>query len=156
MDSVKQSPLLEAHLALGARMVPFAGWNMPVQYAGIREEHAAVRTGVGVFDISHMGQFAVAGEGATAWLDTMLTNDVGKLGVGRGQYTLMLNEGGGVIDDLIVYRDGEDAFFAVVNASMINEDFAWMNSHLAAGVTLCDESDAWAGMAVQGPRAGDD
>ena len=97
MDAVKQSPLLDAHLALGARMVPFAGWNMPVQYAGIREEHAAVRTGAGVFDISHMGQFVVEGASATAWLDTMLTNDVTKLAVGRGQYTLseashMMNE----------------------------------------------------------------
>lgn len=155
MDAVKQSPLLDAHLALGARMVPFAGWNMPVQYAGIREEHAAVRTGVGVFDISHMGQFVVEGVSATAWLDTMLTNDVAKLAVGQGQYTLMLNEGGGVIDDLIVYREGEEAFFAVVNASMIDEDFAWLNGHLAAGVTLRDESAAWAGMAVQGPRSGE-
>lgn len=155
MDAVKQSPLLDAHLALGARMVPFAGWNMPVQYAGIREEHAAVRTGAGVFDISHMGQFVVEGASATAWLDTMLTNDVTKLAVGRGQYTLMLNEGGGVIDDLIVYREGEEAFFAVVNASRIDEDFGWLNGHLAAGVTLRDESVAWAGMAVQGPQAGE-
>ena len=153
MDEIKQTPLLEAHLALGARMVPFAGWNMPVQYKGIREEHMAVRTTVGVFDISHMGQFVIRGTGAVAWLDSLLTNQVGKLGLNQGQYSLMLNEQGGVIDDLILYRDGEESIFVVVNASMIDEGFAWMKAHLTEGITLTNESDSWAGLAVQGPQA---
>lgn len=132
-------------------MVPFAGWNMPVMYGSILDEHRAVRTTAGVFDISHMGQFVVSGAGAGAWLDRMLANRVAKLSDGEGQYTFMLNERGGVIDDLILYREAADRFFLVVNASMIDEDFTWLSQHLGEGVTLENESDSWAGMAVQGP-----
>jgi len=144
-----------AHLAHGARLVPFAGWFMPVQYSGITDEHLAVRTHAGVFDISHMGEFFVSGPGAAAWLNQLLTNDVSKLGVGEGHYTLMLNENGGVIDDLIAYRIEPDQFFLVVNASKIDEDAAWMKSHLpaAGGVVFEDQSAAWAALAVQGPAA---
>ena len=149
----KSSPLEAAHVALGAKIVPFAGWNMPVQYTSIIDEHTAVRTRCGIFDISHMGQFIVRGGGAAAWLNGLLTNNIAKLGVGQGQYTLMLNEDGGVIDDLIAYRAGETEFFLVVNASMIDEDFAWMSARLEDGVSLENESDDWAGMAVQGPQA---
>ena len=149
----KNTPLLAAHTALGAKIVPFAGWNMPVQYTSIIDEHTAVRTQCGIFDISHMGQFIVRGDRAAAWLDGLLTNNVEKLEIGHGHYTLMLNERGGVIDDLIAYRAGETEFFLVVNASMIDEDFAWMAGRLEEGISLENESDQWAGMAVQGPQA---
>jgi len=151
MSDIKHSPLESAHLALGARLVPFAGWNMPVQYTSIIDEHTAVRTKVGVFDISHMGQFLVSGPTAEAWLNRMLTNNISKLAPGEGQYTIMLNETGGVIDDLIAYRTGETDYFLVVNASMIDEDFFWLARHQDEQVTLRNESDLWAGMAVQGP-----
>jgi aminomethyltransferase len=151
ISEIKHSPLEAAHVALGAKLVSFAGWNMPVQYTSIIDEHTAVRTACGIFDISHMGQFIVSGPTAAAWLNGLLTNDIAKLGIGQGQYTLMLNENGGVIDDLIAYRDGENDFFLVVNASMIDEDFAWMDARKAAGIELRNESDLWAGMAIQGP-----
>jgi aminomethyltransferase len=153
MPEGKCSPLEPQHLSLGARMVPFAGWNMPVQYSSIIEEHRAVREAAGIFDISHMGQVAVEGPQAARWLDEMLTNHLGKLTDGQGQYTLMLNPQGGVIDDLIAYRRGPDAFFLVVNASKHEEDLAWLRSHAPAGVTIRDESPSRAGMAVQGPDA---
>jgi aminomethyltransferase len=134
-------------------MVPFAGWNMPVQYTAIMDEHAAVRGAAGVFDISHMGQFFVSGSGALGWLNRMLANNVAKLEAGQGQYSFLLNERGGVIDDLIVYRTGPESFFLVVNASMIDEDFHWMAKHQPEDVALANESALWAGMAVQGPRS---
>ncbi len=153
-EPLQHTPLEPAHVALKARLVPFAGWLMPVQYTGITEEHLAVRSGVGIFDISHMGQLFASGPGAEAWLNTMLTNNVARLSPGEGQYTLMLNEAGGVIDDLIVYRMEPQHFFLVVNASRIAEDEAWLRGHLPeAGVTLENQSAAWAGMAVQGPQA---
>jgi aminomethyltransferase len=153
MSDLKRSPLEGAHQALGARLVPFAGWNMPVQYTSIIDEHSAVRTKVGIFDISHMGQFLVNGPTAEAWLNRMFTNNIAKLTPGHGQYTLMLNDMGGVIDDLIAYRTGETDYFLVVNASMIEEDFFWLASHQDEQATLRNESDLWAGMAIQGPLA---
>ena len=153
ISELQHSPLEAAHVALGARLVSFAGWNMPVQYTSIIDEHTAVRTTCGIFDISHMGQFIVSGPSAAAWLNGLFTNNIAKLGSGQGQYTLMLNENGGVIDDLIAYRSGETEFFLVVNASMIDEDFAWMDGRREAGVSLKNESDAWAGLAIQGPDA---
>ncbi len=152
-SDLKHSPLEAAHQALGARLVPFAGWNMPVQYSSIIDEHHAVRSEVGIFDISHMGQFLVSGPAAEAWLNRMLTNNISKLAPGQGQYTILLNENGGVIDDLIAYRTGETDWFLVVNASMIEEDFFWMASHQDENATLRNESDLWAGMAIQGPLA---
>jgi aminomethyltransferase len=134
-------------------MVDFGGWHMPVQYSGILDEHTAVRTALGVFDISHMGQFFVRGAGALDWLNRMLTNNVAKLGVGEGQYTFLLNERGGVIDDLIIYRVADAEYLLVVNAAKIDEDFAWMQAHLADSVTLENHSDTWCGLAIQGPRA---
>src|SRR5216684_4024134 len=113
----KKTPLYETHVRLGAKMVPFAGWLMPVQYTSIVEEHQTVRNNVGIFDISHMGQLIVDGPGAREWLNTMLTNNVGKLDVGTGQYTFLLNERGGIIDDLIVYHIDEQEFLLVVNAA---------------------------------------
>lgn len=136
-------------------MVPFAGWEMPVQYSGIVEEHKAVREKVGVFDISHMGQLIVSGGGAEAFLNRMLTNNVARLVPGQGQYTLMLNDAGGVIDDLIVYRTSEREFFLVVNASKIGED--WQHFQTLAGgrddVRMANASSTTAGFAVQGPRS---
>ncbi|MBK1815681.1 glycine cleavage system aminomethyltransferase GcvT [Luteolibacter yonseiensis] len=153
MSELKSSPLEAAHVALGAKLVPFAGWNMPVQYTSIIDEHTAVRTACGIFDISHMGQFIVKGAGSEQWLNGLLTNNVSKLGDSQGQYTLMLNENGGVIDDLIAYRTAADEFFLVVNASMIDEDYAWMSARLPEGIALENESEQWAGMAIQGPHA---
>lgn len=152
-ETIRETPLAALHVELGGKMIPFAGWNMPVQYTSIMDEHNAVRNGVGIFDISHMGQFFLEGEGAEQWLNTVLANDVSKLGLGEGQYTFMLNKDGGVIDDLIIYREAEGRVFLVVNASMIDEDYAWLRQHLAGGLTLTNASDAWAGMAVQGPDA---
>lgn len=150
-QTIQQTPLADLHVELGAKMIPFAGWNMPVQYTSIIDEHTAVREAAGIFDISHMGQFFLSGNGAEEWLNGILANDVKKLAIGEAQYTFMLNEEGGVIDDLIIYRFGDDQIFLVVNASMIDEDFAWLNKHLADGLILTNESDDWVGMAVQGP-----
>jgi aminomethyltransferase len=127
-ENLQRSPLHAVHLELGARMVPFAGWEMPVQYSGIVEEHKAVRERAGVFDISHMGQFLVSGRDGEAFLNRALTNNISKLAPGQGQYTLMLNAGGGVIDDLIAYRTSDREFFLVVNASMIREDWKHLHS----------------------------
>jgi aminomethyltransferase len=142
-------------------MVPFAGWIMPVQYTSIVEEHQAVRNNIGIFDISHMGQLIVEGAGAQEWLNTMLTNNVGKLDVGTGQYTFLLNQRGGIIDDLIIYRIGEEKFLLVVNAARADEDFGWLQSHLpaveaavsaASAVHLRNRSADFGGVAIQGPR----
>src|SRR6478735_10977326 len=124
--SERKTPLYDEHMRLGAKLVPFGGWLMPVQYTSIIEEHLAVRNNVGIFDISHMGQFIVDGAGAHDWLNRMLTNNVDKLDVGVGQYTFLLNERGGIIDDLIVYRIDEQRYLLVVNAARADEDFAWL------------------------------
>ncbi|MDG1896294.1 MAG: glycine cleavage system aminomethyltransferase GcvT [Fuerstiella sp.] len=157
MDDLRRSPLHDTHVQLGARMVPFAGWEMPVQYEGIIPENRAVRQKLGVFDISHMGQLFVSSDKtgvAADWLDSILTNNVAKLDVGQGQYTLLLNETGGVIDDLIVYRQSDTEYFLVVNASKVDEDVSWMQTKLpASGVSLTNRSDEFAGLAVQGPEA---
>ncbi|MFK7912037.1 MAG: glycine cleavage system aminomethyltransferase GcvT [Akkermansiaceae bacterium] len=152
-ETVQETPLAALHVELGGKMIPFAGWNMPVQYTSIMDEHNAVRTDVGIFDISHMGQFFLEGEGAEKWLNTVLANDVSKLAIGEGQYTFMLNNDGGVIDDLIIYRQAEGRIFLVVNASKIDEDYQWLSSHLRDHLVLSNASNAWAGMAVQGPNA---
>jgi aminomethyltransferase len=151
----KRTPLYDEHLRLGAKIVPFGGWLMPVQYTSIREEHEAVRQNVGVFDISHMGELIVSGASAGEWLNTMLTNNLAKLEVGTGQYTFLLNEQAGVIDDLIVYRIEDKKFLLVVNASRIEEDFAWLQTHVASGAELENQSDQYAGLAIQGPKVGE-
>jgi aminomethyltransferase len=152
-EIILESPLKELHERLGARMVPFAGWNMPVMYSSILDEHSAVREKAGIFDISHMGQFVVKGGRAEAWLNRVLANNVAELADGQGQYSFLLNERGGVIDDLIIYRVTAEEFLLVVNASMIDEDLAAMEKELEDGVELVNESAQWAGMAVQGPEA---
>ena len=154
----KRTPLYDEHVKLGAKIVPFGGWLMPVQYRSIREEHQAVRNALGVFDISHMGELVASGPGAAEWLDTMLTNNVGKLEVGAGQYTFLLNDEAGIIDDLILYRIEAEKFLLVVNASRIEEDFAWLQAHLRASALPArveDQSDRYAGLAIQGPKIGE-
>lgn len=147
----KRTPLYDEHKKLGGRIVEFGGWQMPVQYTGIIDEHMAVRSAVGVFDISHMGQFTASGPKAKDWLNHLLANNVERLEKGTCQYTFLLNENGGVIDDLIVYRIGEEDYLLVVNAALIDTDFAWMQSHLGEGVDFANRSDDFAGLAVQGP-----
>src|SRR6266699_4121002 len=142
-------------MRLSAKMVPFAGWLMPVQYTSIVDEHQAVRNNVGVFDISHMGQFIVDGAGGRDWLNRMLTNNVDKLEVGMGQYTFLLNDRGGIIDDLIVYRIDEQKYLLVVNAARADENFAWLQNHLrdtAASCDLTSRSSDFGAVAIQGPR----
>jgi len=148
----KRTPLFDEHVRLGAKIVPFGGWLMPVQYTSIREEHQAVRNALGVFDISHMGELVASGPGAADWLNTMLTNNIAKLEIGTGQYTFLLNEEAGIIDDLIVYRIQDETFLLVVNASRIEEDFAWLQAHVAPEVELENQSARYAGLAVQGPK----
>src|ERR1700692_2082997 len=165
-----KTPLYEEHVRLGARMVPFAVWLMPVQYTSTVEEHQSVRNNVGIFDISHMGQLVVEGAGAREWLNATLTNNIDKLAVGMGQYTFLLNERGGTIDDLIVYQIGDQKFLLVVNAARTDEDFAWLQNHLkegrsldrpsggletAAPCTLENRSANFGGVAIQGPRIGE-
>ena len=150
--SQKRTPLYEEHVRLGARMIPFGDWIMPVQYSGIVEEHQAVRNKVGVFDISHMGQLVASGSNAAEWLNRMLTNNIEKLEVRGGQYTFLLNQNGGIIDDLIVYRTAPEEFLLVVNASRTNEDFSWLQSHILPGVELQNRSNGYGGLAIQGPR----
>jgi aminomethyltransferase len=152
---LKRSPLHAAHLKLAARMVPFAGWEMPVQYSGIVEEHKAVRSSVGVFDISHMGQFLVSGADARSFLNRALTNDIAVLAPGQGQYTLLLNDQGGVIDDLIAYRLDDLTYYLVVNASMIDPDRERLLSLLSDNdiVQLTDLSPSTGGLAIQGPKS---
>jgi len=151
----KTTPLYSEHVRRKAKLIPFGGWLMPVQYSGIVDEHLAVRKNVGVFDISHMGQLTVSGSGARVWLDTMLTNNIGKLEIGTGQYTFLVNERGGIIDDLITYRMGDQKFLLVVNASRTNEDLAWLMKHLSDGVDLNNRSVEFGGVAIQGPRVVD-
>src|SRR4051812_2889604 len=136
----KKTPLYDEHVRLGAKIIPFGGWLMPVQYTSIVEEHHAVRKNIGMFDISHMGQFLVSGKGASTWLNTMLTNNIDKLDVGQGQYTFLLNEKGGIIDDLIAYRIAEAKFLLVVNAGRIDEDLAWLKKHKPNDVDLSSRS----------------
>jgi len=152
---MKQSPLHASHLALGARLAPFSGWELPIQYEGIAVEHRAVRDHCGVFDISHMGALELEGDGATDWLNRQLCNDLNRLRPGQGQYTLLLNETGGVIDDLIAYRVAPERYFLVVNAAKTSEDLDWLASRLdsASGIRLRDRSAEYAALAVQGPRS---
>src|SRR4029077_16098591 len=157
-----KTPLYEEHVRLGARMVPFPGGRIRVQYPTISQEKQGVLNTVGMFDISHMGQLIVDGADAREWLNTMLTNNVGKLDVGMGQYTFLLNESGGIIDDLIVYRIDDLKFLLVVNAARTDEDFAWLEKwhqrpadyrqDADATVRLANRSADFGGVAIQGPR----
>jgi glycine cleavage system T protein (aminomethyltransferase) len=153
VHTLRRTPLHDRHVALGARMVPFAGWEMPVQYEGVIQEHKAVRTDAGVFDVSHMGEIEVEGPTARDLLQSMLSNDVDKLQPGDAQYTLLTNEDGGIIDDLIVYRLDAHRFLIVANASNVNAVFRWLKEHELRGSDVRDVSDDYALLAVQGPHA---
>jgi aminomethyltransferase len=148
-----RTPLHDRHVALGARMVPFAGWEMPVQYEGVIQEHRAVRADCGVFDVSHMGEFEVEGPRATALLQATLSNDLDKIGSGQAQYTLLTNDRGGIIDDLIVYRLDDFRFLLIVNAANTETDLRWLKEHEIRGSDVRDVSEEYALLAVQGPRA---
>ena len=152
-ETLKRTPLYSAHLESGAKMVSFGGWEMPVQYSGVLEEHAAVRERVGLFDISHMGEFLVAGPNAEAALNELLSNDLRRTAVGQAQYTLLCNETGGIVDDLIAYRVEPSVFLLIVNASTIEKDFTWMNARASKSVVLDNLSDKMAALALQGPSA---
>ena len=157
---LKRTALFSAHQKLGAKLIDFGGWEMPVYYTSITDEHLAVRNAAGIFDISHMGEITLSGAAAAEFLNQLLTNDINKLSPGLGQYTLMCNERGGVIDDLYAYRLCGDVYFLVINASRIEADVAWIQSQVAkfprrSELILTDASHNYAAVAVQGPRAMD-
>ncbi len=151
--TLRQTPLHDAHVSLGARMVPFAGWEMPVQYEGVIPEHLAVRTRAGAFDVSHMGQIHVDGPSAQAFLQSVLSNDVDRVQDGHAQYTLLTNDAGGIVDDLIVYRLGQGAFMLVVNAGNREIAYEWLKEREPRGTEVRDASDEYALVAVQGPAS---
>ncbi len=150
---LKRTPLYDAHRELGAKMVPFGGWEMPVQYTGIIDEHRAVRERVGAFDVSHMGEIVFRGPHAADAVQRLVTNHVARLVDGKALYTVMCYDDGGIVDDCIVYRRAADDFLVVVNASNIDRDFAWMAERSADLCAPTNDSDAWGLIAVQGPRA---
>jgi aminomethyltransferase len=154
-DDSRKTPLFDAHKALKAKMVPFGGWMMPVSYSTVLVEHKAVREQCGLFDVSHMGEVFVRGAAAEAFLQRLTINDVTRLRDGQGQYTAILDERGGMIDDLIIYRLKSDEFLVCVNASNADKDFAWIKRHAdqTAGVTVTNESAQWSQLAVQGPTS---
>src|SRR5450432_3651601 len=157
---LKRTALFFAHQKLGAKLIDFGGWEMPVQYTSITDEHLAVRNAAGIFDISHMGEVTVSGAAAAEFLNQLLTNDIKKLTPGLGQYTLMCNERGTVIDDLYAYRLCGDVYFLIINASRIEADVAWMQAQAKkfsrrSELTLTDASHNYAAVAVQGQRVKD-
>lgn len=150
---MKNTALTHKHIELGAKMVPFAGYNMPVQYAGINAEHEAVRKGVGVFDVSHMGEFILKGDKALDLIQRVTSNDASKLYDGKVQYSCLPNEDGGIVDDLLVYRIDEKTYMLVVNASNIEKDWDWISKYNTEGVEMKNISDKASLLAVQGPKA---
>jgi aminomethyltransferase len=152
---LKRTALFSAHQKLGAKLIDFGGWEMPVQYTSITDEHLAVRNAAGIFDISHMGEITVSGAGAEKYLNFLLTNDIRKLAPGEGQYTLMCNERGGVIDDLYAYKLSDGVYFLIINASRIEPDVAWLQGQtlkFSGELRLTDASHNYSAIAVQGPR----
>jgi aminomethyltransferase len=150
---MKNIQLNDTHVALGAKMVAFAGYNMPLQYEGLNAEHLHVRNKVGMFDVSHMGEFMVTGAGAESFLQSMTSNDVSKLEDGKVQYSCLPNNTGGIVDDLLVYRMSQTSYMLVVNAANIEKDWNWLYSKCPDGVMMTDESDNYSLFAVQGPNA---
>lgn len=150
---MKNTALTETHIALGAKMVPFAGFNMPVQYEGVIIEHETVRNAVGVFDVSHMGEFLIEGPKALELVQKVTTNDASKLTVGKAQYSCLPNDRGGIVDDLIVYRIKEETYLLVVNASNIEKDWNWISSKNDVGAVMRNISDDYSLLAIQGPKA---
>jgi aminomethyltransferase len=152
--ALRRTPLYDRHAAAGAKLVPFAGWEMPVQYAGVREEHLATRDACGIFDVSHMGEIETSGPDAEAFLQRLLSNDVAKIPIGGAQYSVLPREDGGVLDDLFTYRLGADRYLTVTNAANHEKDLAWFRRQADGfDVTVDDAADRYAMLAVQGPRA---
>jgi aminomethyltransferase len=153
-QTLKRTPLFDRHVDAGAKLVPFAGWEMPVQYGGIREEHVTVRNACGIFDVSHMGEIETSGPQAQELLQRLLSNDLEKLAVGGAQYSVLCREDGGVLDDLFTYRTAPDRFLTVTNASNHDKDLAWFQAHAGDfDAEVHDAHDRYAMLAVQGPRA---
>ncbi len=150
---MKNTALTHIHEALGAKLVPFAGYNMPVQYKGINIEHETVRNGVGVFDVSHMGEFLITGPNALALIQKVCSNDAAKLFDGKAQYSCLPNNDGGIVDDLIIYRLNEATYVLVVNAANIQKDWDWISSHNDVGAEMKNLSDDYSLLAIQGPKA---
>jgi aminomethyltransferase len=150
---MKRTPLFSAHRRAGAKMVEFAGWEMPVHYHGVIDEHRAVRQGAGLFDVSHMGEIEVRGENALELCQRLTANDISRVRLGQAQYNLLLNERGGVIDDVIFYRLEQDSFFICVNASNSDKDFVWLRAQAAGAAEVENVSDKYAQLALQGPHA---
>ncbi|UCS93542.1 glycine cleavage system aminomethyltransferase GcvT [Echinicola marina] len=152
-NTIKKVALNDKHIELGGKMVPFAGYNMPVRYTSDKQEHNTVRDGVGVFDVSHMGEFMVTGPHALELIQKVTSNDASKLVIGQAQYSCFPNEKGGIVDDLLVYKMAEEEYLLVVNASNIDKDWAWVNQHNEMGAELKNISDEMSLFAVQGPKA---
>lgn len=151
--NLKSTALTNLHISLGAKMVPFAGYNMPVQYSGLTAEHMAVRNAVGMFDVSHMGEFRLKGDRALELIQLVTSNDASKLTDGKVQYSCLPNDKGGIVDDLLVYRWKADEYYLVVNASNIEKDWNWIKSHNEFGVEMVDMSEGMSLLAIQGPQA---
>lgn len=152
-ENLKRTVLFDSYAEFGGKTIDFGGWDLPVQFSSIKAEHEAVRTKAGLFDVSHMGEVLVSGEGALSYLQKLMTNDVSKLKNGQAQYTAMCYENGGTIDDLLIYKRGENDYLLVVNASNIDKDLEWMNQHKTADVNIEDLSSEYALLALQGPAS---
>ncbi len=150
---MKNTALTDTHIALGAKMAEFAGYNMPISYSGINQEHLQIRKSIGVFDVSHMGEFMLKGENALALIQQLTTNDASKLTDGKVQYSCLTNDEGGIVDDLLVYRFAADHYMLVVNASNIDKDWNWISKHDTTGVEMKNYSESMSLLAVQGPDA---
>ncbi|WP_027955418.1 glycine cleavage system aminomethyltransferase GcvT [Halobacillus kuroshimensis] len=153
MTELKRTPLYAEYEKLGAKTIDFGGWDLPVHFSGIKDEHAATRNAAGLFDVSHMGEIMIEGSDSLAFLQKMLTNDASKLVPGKAQYTIMCYENGGTVDDLIVYHLSENTYLLVVNAANREKDFEWLQRHAEGDVSVRDVSDAYVQLAVQGPKA---
>lgn len=152
-NALKRTVLFDHYAEHGGKTIDFGGWDLPVQFSSIKAEHEAVRTNAGLFDVSHMGEVFVTGKDALSYLQKMMTNDVSKLKVGQAQYTAMCYENGGTVDDLLIYKKSEENYLLVVNASNCEKDVEWMQQHVFGDVTIEDQSDAFALIALQGPKA---
>lgn len=153
LTELLQTPLHPVYAKYGAKTIDFGGWDLPVQFSGIKEEHEAVRTHAGVFDVSHMGEILVEGTDSTKYLDKMLTNNIATIEPGRAQYNIVCYDNGGVVDDLVAYRLEENRYLLVVNAANTEKDFNWFKEHVEGDVTVSNESNKFGQLAVQGPEA---
>ena len=152
LTELKRTPLFDVYKEYGAKTIDFGGWDLPVQFSSIKEEHEAVRTKAGLFDVSHMGEISVTGTGSLDFLQKMMTNDISKIKTGTAQYNALCNDNGGTIDDLLVYKLEEDNYLLVVNASNVEKDYKWLEDHCEGDIVLENISDQFALLALQGPN----